>query len=64
VRLAAASQYARSQSEDAGGNFKLRFPAFGISYVTHGARAPGDDNVILVLTAIGWQTSAAPSANS
>jgi homoserine acetyltransferase len=37
---------------------------FGISYVTHGARAPADDNVILVLTAIGWQTSAAPSANS
>ena len=35
---------------------------FGISYVTHGARAPADDNVILVLTAIGWQTSAAPSA--
>jgi len=26
---------------------------FGISYVTHGARAPADDNVILVLTAIG-----------
>jgi homoserine O-acetyltransferase len=26
---------------------------FGISYVTHGTRAPNDDNVILVLTAIG-----------
>ena len=37
---------------------------FGISYVTHGPRAPVDDNVILVLTAIGWQTFAAPSANS
>jgi len=55
VRLAAASQYARSQFEDAGGNFKLRFRDFGISYVTNGARAPAADNVILVLTAIGWQ---------
>jgi homoserine acetyltransferase len=26
---------------------------FGISYVTHGTRPPADDNVILVLTAIG-----------
>jgi homoserine O-acetyltransferase len=26
---------------------------FSISYVTHGTRAPADDNVILVLTAIG-----------
>jgi len=26
---------------------------FEISYVTHGTRAPGDDNVVLVLTAIG-----------
>jgi homoserine O-acetyltransferase/O-succinyltransferase len=26
---------------------------FGISYVAHGTRAPADDNVILVLTAIG-----------
>jgi len=40
------------------------FWSFGISYVTHGARAPADDNVILVLTVIGWRTSAAPSANS